>query len=235
VLAVYVSAASWATSFRNYLRTVGAGEPDAGYSVLAGAEQLRTLPWPGLNRISIRFSQDVTPHMADLVVTGVNTASYPVAAYGFDPSSRTASWTLAQPLRNDRVTLTLDADPGGVSGPSGRLDGEWADASSAFPSGNRTQGGDFVFRLRALPGDADRSGTVLAIDASQVKQKFFSSTASVGSGPGAYSIFHDVNGSGNILADDFSAVKARFFTTAPAALSPAGVATRLLHEPAASP
>ena len=236
VAAVFVSGTSWSGSFRNYLQARGVGEPDAGYAVPAGAEQLRVLPWVGLNRIAIRFTQDVTPHMADLVVTGVNTASYAVAAFGFDPSSRTASWVLAQPLRNDRVTLTLDADPGGVSGASGRLDGEWAEATGAFPSGNGTAGGDFAFRLRALPGDADRNGTVLATDASQVKQKFFSSTANPGSGAGAYSIFHDVNGSGNILADDFSAVKARFFTTAPAVTTPhAATATGLLHAPPASP
>ena len=36
-----------------------------------------------------------------------------------------------------------------------------------------------------------------------------------GSGPAAYSVFHDVNGSGSILADDFSAVKQRFFSRLP--------------------
>jgi hypothetical protein len=235
VAAVFVSGLSWATSFRNYLQTLRVGDAGAGYAVPAGAEQLRVLPWVGLTRISIRFSQDVTPHLADLVVTGVNTASYVVSDYGYDATTRTAAWYLAQALRNDRVTLTLDADPGGVSGASGRLDGEWADGSSAFPSGNGSQGGDFAFRLRALPGDADRNGTVLAIDASQVKQKFFSSTANAGTGAAAYSIFHDVNGSGSILADDFSAVKARFFTTAPAVMTLQAAATRLLRAPAVSP
>src|SRR5207253_3124026 len=77
-------------------------------------------------------------------------------------------------------------------------------------------GGDFVVRANVLAGDADRSGTVLANDFSQVKQKFFSSTTNPGTGAAAYSVFHDVNGSGSILADDFSAVKQRFFNTLPA-------------------
>ena len=217
VLAVFVLSTSWSTSFRNYLRTVGAGEPDAGYAVPAGAEQLRVLPWVGLNRVSVRFTQDVTPHLADLAVTGVNNATYAVSAYGYDPSTRTAFWNLAQPLRNDRVTLMLDADPGGVSGASGRLDGEWADGSDSYPSGDGAAGGDFLFRLNSLPGDVDRSGTVLANDFSDVKKKFFRTTAAPGpAGDTQYTAFHDVDGSGSILANDFSEVKLRFFNTLPA-------------------
>ena len=217
VTAVYVSGTGWATTFKSYLQSRGLGDAAVGYAVPAGGEQLRVLPWIGVNRVSARFSQDVTGRQADLAVAGVNTASYAVSDYVYDAATRTATWSLAQPLRNDRVTLTLDADPGGVSGASGRLDGEWAEGTGAFPSGNGAAGGDLVFRLRALPGDADRGGTVLAADASQVKQKFFTTTANVGSGAGAYSIFHDVNASGTIVADDFSEVKRRFFTTAPAA------------------
>jgi Dockerin type I domain len=111
--------------------------------------------------------------------------------------------------------LNLDGDAGGVSSASGRLDGEWSDGTSAFPSGNGGAGGDFRFRINVLPGDADRNGTVLANDFSEVKRKFFSSTTNLGSGAAAYSIFHDVTGSGNILADDFSEVKRRFFNTLP--------------------
>ena len=61
----------------------------------------------------------------------------------------------------------------------------------------------------------NRTGPVLANDASDVKPRFFRSTTNPGSGAGAYTIFHDVDGSGSILADDFSSVKSRFFTTLP--------------------
>ena len=66
-----------------------------------------------------------------------------------------------------------------------------------------------------LPGNVNRAGSVLAEDFSSVKARFFRSTTNPGSGPNAYSIFHDVNGTGTILADDFSEVKRRFFNTLP--------------------
>ena len=62
---------------------------------------------------------------------------------------------------------------------------------------------------------------MLANDFSEVKRKFFASTSNPGTGPGAYSVFHEVNGSGSILANDFSAVKSRFFNTLPSP-EPAG-------------
>ena len=81
--------------------------------------------------------------------------------------------------------------------------------------GDGTPGGDFRYELRVLQGDVDQGGSVLANDFSEVKQKFFSTAASPGSGAGGYSVFHDVDGSGDILAADFSAVKRRFFTQLP--------------------
>ena len=177
VAQVFVSGAVWTTSFTTYLRARGMGDAMFGYAVPSGTDQLRVLPWAGLNRVSVRFSHDVAADRLDLSVAGVNTAAYAVSDYHYEPLTRTATWHLAQPLRNDRVTLTLDADAGGVAGPSGRLDGEWAEGTDAFPSGDGAAGVDFAFRLRVLPGDADRNGTVLANDASQVKQKFFSSTS----------------------------------------------------------
>jgi len=58
---------------------------------------------------------------------------------------------------------------------------------------------------------------VLANDYSDVKKKFFSSTAAPGpAGATQYTVFHDVDGSANILANDFSEVKKRFFNTLPA-------------------
>ena len=213
VAAVFVSnAAAWSDAFKAFMQGRALGDVTHGYSVPGGADQLKTLPWVGLNRVSIRFSHDVAADMSDLAVTGVNTASYAVADYGYDPSTFTATWYLAQPLRNDRVTLHLDADPGGVAGATGRLDGEWADGSRAYPSGDGTAGGDFRFRLNVLPGDVDRNGSVLANDYSAVKSRFFQNTSSPN-----YTAFHDVDGSGSILANDYSEVKRRFFNVLPAA------------------
>src|SRR5205814_7498392 len=78
-------------------------------------------------------------------------------------------------------------------------------------------GSTFDVRFNALPGDTDASGTVLANDFSDVKRRFFTSTASPGEGNAAYSARADVDGSGSILANDFSEVKRRFFDVLPAA------------------
>jgi hypothetical protein len=78
-----------------------------------------------------------------------------------------------------------------------------------------TPGSDFLFRINVLPGDVNRSGSVLADDFSGVKKRFFRSTADVGSGDTGYGAFHDVDGNGNILAFDFSEVKKRFFNQLP--------------------
>ena len=159
-------------------------------------DQSKPLPWTNVDLISIRFTQDVTVVSQNLSVRGVTVPNYSISAFSYEPTTHTAFWTLSQPLRNDRILLDLDADAGGVTAGASRLDGEWSDGSSSFPSGNGTPGGDFRFRFNSLPGDADRSGSVLANDFSAVKQKFFSSATNPGSGAAAYTIFHDVNGSG---------------------------------------
>jgi hypothetical protein len=232
VTGVFVDSQSWGQPFRQYLGNHNLGDVKYGFAIDGGADQLKLLPWVGLNRISIRFSGEVDADFQDLVVRGTRAGDYPLASISFDHATHTVTWTLAQPLDADRVTLQLDADaPDGVKrtgpGTPDRLDGDWADGADAFPSGDGSPGGDFVFRLNVLPGDVDRSGTVLANDFSQVKQKFFSSTTNPGTGPAAYTIFHDVDGSGSILADDFSAVKARFFNTLPAG-QPTAAATAFM-------
>src|SRR5439155_20785210 len=140
------------------------------------------------------------------------------SSFVYNTADRTATWTFAQPLAKDKVLLNLDGDaPSGVrssGAPGALLDGDWV-VGQALPSGNGTAGGDFKFRFNVLPGDVNRSGSVLADDFSAVKARFFRSTTSPGSGANAYSVFHDVDGSGSILADDFSAVKARFFNSLP--------------------
>ena len=231
VTSVYLSGSGWATALKQFMATRGLGSAGFGFAVPAGAVQLGILPWTNLNQMSITFSTPVQVDAADLRVRGSSVANYAIdpSAFTYDPSTRTATWRLAggAAFGADRIVLDLDGDsPDGVRGPSGvPLDGDWinpvgpgpdgpteAAGGDAWPSGDGTAGGDFRFRVNILPGDADRSGTVLANDFSQVKQRFFENPSSA-----SYSIFHDVNGSGSILADDFSAVKGRFFSQLPAA------------------
>jgi hypothetical protein len=73
----------------------------------------------------------------------------------------------------------------------------------AFPSGNDTADGPFSFRINVLPGDADRDGDVDTVDAADVRNRFFKSTANPGTDPSTqYTPFHDTDGSGSILDDE---------------------------------
>jgi len=211
---VYVSGSTWSDAFKQYLQAQGIGSSQYGYAISA-TSQLATLPWTNLDKVSITFDQDVTAKKADLAVRGVTVPNYTVSDFVYDSASKTATWTLAQALRNDKVLIDLDGDAGGVSAAGQALDGEWNNTADTFPSGNGTAGGDFKFRLNALPGDVDRSGSVLANDYSAVKARFFKNTTSPVTGTNDYTPFHDVDGNGSILANDYSAVKARFFNALP--------------------
>jgi hypothetical protein len=224
VTQVFADGTAWTSAFKNFLQAQGAGDAAFGYAIPVGPAQLAVLPWSGVDRLSVRFDKDVGVVNANLALRGQRVTSYPLSNFAYDPATHTATWTLGQPLRADKLLLDLDGDPGGVGLAGLALDGDWASGTSAFPSGDGSPGGDFRFRLNVLPGDTDRSGAVLANDSSDVKRKFFSSTTNPGAGPAAYSVFHDVTGSGAILADDFSEVKKRFFSTLPTT-DPAAVTT----------
>jgi hypothetical protein len=201
----------------DYLQGLGMGSGVYGYAVGGGAAQLAGLPWINLNQVSITFSSDVTVAQRHLSVRGVTVPSYPVTSFAYNSTTHTATWTLGRDIPADKLLLDLDGDAAtaGVSGGGIMLDGDWATGGN-FPSGNGAAGGDFRFRLNVLPGDVDRSGSVLANDFSDVKKKFFASTAAPGpAGAGQYSVLHDVDGSGSILANDFSEVKKRFFNALP--------------------
>src|SRR5581483_523922 len=111
---VYLSGSAWTDPFKQYLQSQSLGSSQYGYAINA-TSQLATLPWTNIDKVSITFDQDVTAKQADLAVRGVNTANYPVTGYTYDAGSKTATWTLGQALRNDKVLIDLDGDAGGVS------------------------------------------------------------------------------------------------------------------------
>jgi len=176
-----------------------------GYPVPGGANQLKSIPWSnGINRISVRFTQDVAGTLAqgDLVVRGINTASYAVSAFTYDAATKTGTWTLTNPIVNDKVNLFVD------DALVGGLDGEWT-TGQAYPSGNGTAGGDFTFRLNVQRGDANQDGSVNALDLGQLKAKLNRTATNPGSGTTGYSVFADLNADGQINALDLGIAKAR--------------------------
>ena len=117
--------------------------PETPVAVPAGSRnQLSPLPWTGIDRVRIEFSEDVLVAEEDLVVTGLNVAAYPLVGFDYDP---VATWALNAPI--DADDLTLDLSDGVSDRVSLALDGDWDnptdvddDSSNTFPSGDGTAG-----------------------------------------------------------------------------------------------
>ncbi|MCU0962468.1 MAG: GEVED domain-containing protein [Pirellulaceae bacterium] len=209
VTGVWVRGNAWTASYLAYLQASGLGHPVYGFALPVGsANQLKTLPWTNVDTVSIGFSEEVVVAASHLAVWGVNVAQYAFATGGFvyDSGPNVATWRLSQTIPSaDRLRLDLDGDATGVTDLAGhRLDGEWVDAASSFPSGNAEPGGDFRFRINMLAGDVNQSGKVTFADYSAVKSRNNFDTTHA-----SYAWFYDVNGSGKITFADYSAVKSR--------------------------
>jgi hypothetical protein len=220
---VNVSGAAWSPVFGNGV--------SGAYQVPGGAAQLGVLPWSNGNRVVVRFNRDAAVKQSDLRVRGVDRSSYGFDGFGYDPVRHIATWTLDRPAVADAVVLELDSGGGGVtSGDAGRLplDGEWANGADAYPSGDGVAGGGFRFRLNLLPGDANRDGSVDALDLAYVKQRLNRTAANPGTGAAAYTPFADLNADGRVNAPDLSAVKQwlnhKMPTGDPSQVSPAAAA-----------
>jgi hypothetical protein len=197
-------------------RTLAGIDATYGYPIPSGTAQLKAIPWgtatAGVNQFSLRFDQDVATTLGqdDLVVRGVNTPTYAISSFSYNPGTKTGTWTLANSIVNDKVRLVLDDAllPG--------LDGEWTDNAHAYPSGDGTPGGDFAFGVHVLRGDATQDGQVSALDLGQIKARLNkNATTNQGSGGTGYSVFADLNGDGQITAIDLGLVKAKLNAKAP--------------------
>jgi len=223
VTGVYVSGSAWAADFLSHVDTTG-----LGYAIPVGSgDQLLTLPWTNLNRITITFSENVDVDSDDLVLKGVNVATYAIASFAYNATTYVATWTLSTVIRADKLLIDLDGDGtdpvvGATSGVA--LDGEWVNGSDTYATvGDGTAGGDFEFRINVLPGDVNQDGDVYVDDVIAVRNAQFSNP-----GGANYSIFKNVDGSSRygtfpfeILVNDVLAVRNLQFTTLPVG-TPAG-------------
>ena len=192
VTGVFARGSSWAgndgnpatTTFMEYLRQERLGDDAFGYRVRPGD----ALPWVNLNQLVLEYTSElpISPLPARVVIHGVR-SNYDAVPSIVGP--RTLLLTL------DRV---FGAQPGGGE------NGDWITLIDDFIDG------DYRLRFNVVQGDVNKSGSVLANDYSEVKQRFFQNTTHP-----AYSPFHDVDGSGSVLANDYSAVKGRFFDNLP--------------------
>ena len=143
VTAIKLGGSDWTPAFLGQLQAAGFGA--GGISVPLGGTTPR-LPWSNLNQVSMTFDEDVNVTANSLLVNGVNAASYGVTSVDYDYVTYTATWTLANPLPNDRVTLSLAGfgdrpgrqfgrgdDRRDALGPAGRREPEWDRRCDRFP------------------------------------------------------------------------------------------------------
>ena len=153
------------------------------------------LPWSNLNQVSMTFDEDVNVAQDSLLVNGVNAASYGIAGFDYDYVTYTATWTLANPLPNDRVTLSL--------------------AGSVLDLVGNSIEGATTATLLVLPGDVNQSG---AVDQADFRENFDRQFSSVGSA--GYSVLHDTDGNGAINIQDWQNVLVAIGDTLPPPPSP---------------
>jgi ELWxxDGT repeat protein len=199
VASVYVKGTAWNNSFLDNLDAQGLGCSTVarlGYAIPAGADQLKTLPWTGINTISVQFDENVSVAKANLALLHTDFTPFDLSGATFSYNSTTfvATWTLPQTISADVLTLAITSVADAVGN---ALDGEWIDQTGLFPSGNGAAGGDFVFHFNVLPGDVNQDGSVNAADRNAVKY-------SLGAAPGddAYSPLKDLSGDGLVISND---------------------------------
>jgi hypothetical protein len=220
---VYVSGTLWTSGFK---AAVNPQAPELGFRIPTGSSaQTSSLPWTNINRITVKFNEDVNVESRHLSLSGVSATNFPSANFFYDAMAHTATWTLTTPLPTNTYLLRLDgtglkpvADLNG-----NRLDGEWTDGSSTT-SGDQVQGGDFKFTFRVLPADVDQNGTVTTADYSATYARQGQAV-----GGSNYGILYDLNGSGAIDSRDAMFVDSRVGATYQSG-SPVGA----LHNPPTS-
>ncbi len=154
----------------------------------------------GLTHVEVGFSEPVIVPREAIVVwlvsRGIGQDEVDEFTHSYDADSNVLSMTFDPPLKDDRITVVLDYTIEDVSGRP--LDGEVLDPRNAkLPSGNSVNGGQGVFRINVLQGDANRDGIVDATDSESV-------TASLGlcDGEANFNTAADLNGDGCVTAAD---------------------------------
>lgn len=154
----------------------------------------------GLTHVEIGFSEPVIVPREAIVVWLV---SDPIGnhrvegfTHSYDADSDVLTLTFDPPLKDDRITVVLDYTIEDLSGRP--LDGEIHDPRNAkLPSGDGINGGQGVFRINVLQGDANRNGIVDATDS-----KFVRALLGVCDGEAGFDTTADLNGDGCVTAAD---------------------------------
>lgn len=179
------------------------GGTHADYVVPTGSgEQLRSANLALLTTIKLTFGEDVLVAQDDLTLSGQSTPAYAFSGFHYDPVTFTATWTLASPIRADRLSLLLSDRVTDAQGNA--LDGEFDnptalnDPTSSVAAGNGVPGGDFEFHFTVLAADGNRDNRVTGADFTIWSDGFglFNGNAGLTHG--------DYNGDGYVTGADFT-------------------------------
>jgi hypothetical protein len=208
VASVKLNSTFWTQTYRDAIDvdTAGAGT-GVGYKIPNGANQAQAVAWSNVNRVIIKFTEDVrgsgpggTLVPADFALLGVNQLSYTITSIAYDATNFRATLTIASVLPLDKYAL--GADDGTIRDLAGNaLDGEWMNNVTMGNSGDGTAGGLFNFHFNVSPGNYNlgTNGGVDMIDMSIMAASFGKSIGQVG-----YNKFADGNGSGGVDLIDMS-------------------------------
>ncbi len=206
VSGVSLDGTTWSSSFLAALQAAGQGN-GTGYTIPGGASQLKDVPWDRMNQIQIQFNENVKVQEWSLATSGG--APYIYRNFSYNSTTFTATWTLANPIGADRISLDLQTTgPYAVTDAAGHpLDGEWTNGASVYPSGDRFAGGDFSFAFNVLPGDGNGDGVVNGLDIASVASHWLHTGT----------VFGDANGDGAVNGLDVAEIASHWLQTLPAA------------------
>jgi Dockerin type I domain len=210
VVDIEVASTAWTAEFLDFVN--GTDDKSIGYSIPLPSAQLNSLTWTNIDKIILRFSEDVYIDSADLSISGVNSVTYEFSDFHYDPIDHVATWTLETPLDQDRVQIDLDTDGANPVRDIdlNKLDGEWITGISLV-SGNGTAGGDFQFVFNIQPTDVNNSGRISSTDFSMIYQVNGKTIGDV-----AYKALRDIDGDGAINANDWQEALNRYTEDLPA-------------------
>lgn len=139
------------------------------------------LPWMSLDQISVRFSEDVSAVLSDMTLRGITRQEYEISGFAYDPSTFTATWTLAEPISADKLLIDMSM----------------AGLSLQDVAGNIIELADPHYRFGVLPGDVDGSGRTLINDVILIRNALSSTL-----GDPVYTALLDLDGNGRVLIND---------------------------------
>lgn len=143
-----LASSRWSSEFRENL--AGSYTGSVGYNVDAG----ETLPWQGLDQITMRFTEPVSVSQQDLRLWGVAVQDYRtqigIQGFYYDPMTFTATWTLSAPIATDQLRVGL----------SDAVRDVW---------GNRVGGTGFEMLFNVLPGAVQASSGISSSEAAMAE------------------------------------------------------------------